>query len=68
VVLGRQHDAVTRRETLRRLAIQADLDGESTFTYGRMHALEQVAAVDAERAAERPLRRATRSGHRAWTR
>jgi hypothetical protein len=31
-VLGAQHDAVTRQETLRRRAHQADLDGESTFT------------------------------------
>ena len=54
-VLGTQHDAVTRQETLRRLAHQAELDGESTFTYGRLHALEQRGRAEAEQdAAARP--------------
>ncbi|MBO3083963.1 CHAD domain-containing protein [Cellulomonas fengjieae] len=65
-VLGDLHDTVVRRETLRRLAHLADLDGESTFTYGRLHALEQAAGDAAESAAERPVRRATRWGHRRW--
>lgn len=65
-VLGAQHDAVTRQETLRRLAHQADLDGESTFTYGRLHALEQRAGDAAQDAAETPLRRVARRGHRRW--
>lgn len=67
-VLGTQHDAVVRQETLRRLAHQAELDGESTFTYGRLHALEQAAAAEAERAARTPVRRAVRRAHRHWTR
>ncbi|WP_456789070.1 CHAD domain-containing protein [Cellulomonas sp. P5_C5] len=67
-VLGTQHDAVTRQETLRRLAHQADLDGESTFTYGRLHALEQRAGEAARHAAEKPLRRVSRRGHRRWMR
>lgn len=67
-VLGTQHDAVTRQETLRRLAHQADLDGESTFTYGRLHALEQRAGEDAQEAAAKPLRRVARRGHRRWMR
>ncbi|WP_421734238.1 CHAD domain-containing protein [Cellulomonas sp.] len=67
-VLGTQHDAVTRQETLRRLAHQAELDGESTFTYGRLHALEQVAASVAERAARTPVRKAVSRGHRSWAR
>lgn len=66
--LGAQHDAVVRQETLRRLAHQAELDGESTFTYGRLHALEQVAGDAAEASAGRPLRRAARRGHRRWMR
>jgi len=65
-VLGTQHDAVTRQETLRRLAHQAELDGESTFTYGRLHALEQRAGEAAREAAARPLRRAAERGHRRW--
>jgi len=67
-VLGAQHDAVTRQETLRRLAHQADLDGESTFTYGRLHAVDQHAAQTALEAAVAPLRRAARLGHRRWMR
>jgi CHAD domain-containing protein len=67
-VLGSQHDAVTRQETLRRLAHQADLDGESTFTYGRLHALEQCAGDAAQEAAAAPLRRVSRRGHRRWMR
>lgn len=66
--LGAQHDAVTRQETLRRLAHQADLDGESTFTYGRLHALEQRAGEAALDAAAEPLRRVARRGHRRWMR
>ncbi|MDQ0373425.1 CHAD domain-containing protein [Cellulomonas humilata] len=65
-VLGAQHDAVTRQETLRRLAHQAELDGESTFTYGRLHALEQRAGEAAQDAAAKPLRRAADPGHRRW--
>ena len=67
-VLGTQHDAVTRQETLRRLAHQADLDGESSFTYGRLHALAQVAGDAARDAADEPLRRAAAAGHRRWMR
>ncbi|KQR16568.1 CHAD domain-containing protein [Cellulomonas sp. Leaf334] len=67
-ILGTQHDAVTRQETLRRLAHQADLDGESTFTYGRLHALEQRAGQAALDAAAKPLRRVAGGGHRRWMR
>ena len=56
-VLGDQHDAVVRRETLHRLSLQAVADGEDTFTYGRLHALARAAAADAEHEA-RPARRA----------
>ncbi|WP_456847267.1 CHAD domain-containing protein, partial [Cellulomonas sp. P5_C6] len=64
--LGAQHDGVVRRETLRRLALQAELDGESTFTYGRLHALEQVATDEAELAAGMSVDRATARRHRRW--
>jgi len=66
--LGDQHDTVTRRETLHRLALQAEADGESTFTYGRLHALEQKAGESAEHAAEHRIARATARGHRTWMR
>ena len=66
-VLGRQQDTVVRRDTLRRLGVQAHLDGENAFTFGRLHALEQAAAESAEREAARAVRRALARGHRSWT-
>ncbi|WP_130782537.1 CHAD domain-containing protein, partial [Cellulomonas biazotea] len=65
-VLGRQHDGVVRRATLRRVAVQAHLDGENAFTYGRLHAAEQQDAERAEADAAPALRRALARGHRAW--
>lgn len=66
-VLGRQQDTVVRRATLRRLGVQAHLDGENAFTFGRLHALEQAAAESTEREAARAVRRALAPKHRAWT-
>jgi len=65
-VLGTQHDSVVRRETLRRIGVQAHLDGENAFTFGRLHALEQAAGDAAAADAEGPLARARRSSHRSW--
>lgn len=66
-VLGDQHDAVVRRETLRRLGLQAFADGEDTFTYGRLHALADRAADDAVHAARPLVDRATSPRHLHWT-
>ncbi|GIG19992.1 CHAD domain-containing protein [Cellulomonas chitinilytica] len=65
-VLGAQHDTVVRRETLRRIGVQAHLDGENAFTFGRLHALEQAAGEAAAAEAERLLARARRPSHRDW--
>jgi CHAD domain-containing protein len=59
--LGTWHDTVVTREHCRQLAIAATADGESPFTYGRLHALEQcraAGAVSEFRALEPALRRA----------
>jgi CHAD domain-containing protein len=40
-VLGEHQDSVVVRDLLRRLAVEADADGESSFTFGRLHALEE---------------------------
>jgi CHAD domain-containing protein len=48
--LGEVQDTVITREYSRRFAIAAAAAGESTFTYGRLHALEQARA---ERATEK---------------
>lgn len=48
-ILGNQHDSVIARDRLlRRGAVDAYLRGENTFSYGRLHALEQQKAADAE--------------------
>lgn len=47
-ILGDHQDSVVTRELLRRLGAEAFVQGENGFSYGRLHALEQAAAVDAE--------------------
>lgn len=47
--LGEVQDTVVTREYCRRLGIAAAASGESSFTYGRLHALEQARAEGAER-------------------
>ena len=43
-MLGEFQDSVVTRHELRELAVAAHLDGESAFTYGRLHGLEQARA------------------------
>ena len=43
-VLGEHQDGVVTRDVLRELAALADAAGESAFTYGRLHGLEQARA------------------------
>ncbi|WP_309135212.1 CHAD domain-containing protein [Cellulomonas sp.] len=62
--LGDQHDARVRQASLRSVAMQAHLDGENAFTYGRLHALAQVAADAAEREGLVAIERARRG--RGW--
>ena len=68
-VLGEGQDSAVTRELCRRLGIDAASAGESAWTYGRLHALEQARADRADRAfAElapslpRVLRRAAAKG------
>jgi CHAD domain-containing protein len=44
-VLGAHNDSVVIRPLLRRLATEADADGDSAFTFGRLHALEEWRAA-----------------------
>lgn len=46
--LGIQHDSVVTRAFLLAMREEAEQHGESGFTYGRLHALEQSRATDAE--------------------
>lgn len=48
-ILGEHQDSVVARETLLRLgAVDAFLNGENAFSYGRLHALEEARASAAE--------------------
>lgn len=47
-VLGDHQDSLVTRAVLRRLGAEAFLQGENGFSYGRLHALEEAAALEAE--------------------
>ncbi|NUR80669.1 MAG: CYTH and CHAD domain-containing protein [Dermatophilaceae bacterium] len=47
-VLGEHQDSVNARRRLRELAVQVHLAAGNSFTYGRLHALEQARADQAE--------------------
>ena len=47
-VLGIHQDTVVARDRLRAYGMQAHLDGQNAFTFGRLHALEQARAERAE--------------------
>ncbi|WP_175460200.1 CYTH and CHAD domain-containing protein [Arthrobacter subterraneus] len=47
-ILGDHQDSLVTRSMLRRLGAKAAADGENGFTFGRLHALEQTAALEAE--------------------
>lgn len=44
-VLGEHQDTAVARTVLREIAVSAERAGESSFTYGRLHALEETRAV-----------------------
>jgi CHAD domain-containing protein len=67
-VLGGHHDAATLLPRLRQLGMQAHLDGENAFTYGRLHALEQARIADMEEAFARAWSSASRKKLRRWLR
>ncbi|MFF2318254.1 CHAD domain-containing protein [Arthrobacter sp. NPDC058097] len=47
-ILGDHQDSIVTRQLLRRLGAESFLQGENGFSYGRLHALEQTAALEAE--------------------
>ncbi len=47
-VLGDHQDSLVTRAVLRRLGAEAFVQGENGFSYGRLHALEEAAALEAE--------------------
>jgi len=64
-ILGDHQDSVVARQLLLRSAAEAHRRGEDGFTYGRLHAIEQRAATDAEERFRRGWKQFPRpsSGH-----
>ncbi|HAM26003.1 MAG TPA: CHAD domain containing protein [Microbacteriaceae bacterium] len=56
-ILGDHQDSVVARDTLVRLSTQAYLNGENGFSYGRLHALEQLRAVESDARYRRAIKR-----------
>ncbi|MFJ4029054.1 CHAD domain-containing protein [Paenarthrobacter sp. NPDC089989] len=52
-ILGDHQDSIVTRKLLRRLGAESFLQGENGFSYGRLHALEQTAALQTEAAFHR---------------
>jgi CHAD domain-containing protein len=48
-LLGERHDSVELREVLLKVGTEAHLDGQDSFTYGRLHAIKQARAKQIER-------------------
>jgi len=55
--LGRHQDSVVARERLREYGAKAYTDGENGFSFGRLHALEQHRADEAEREFDKAWKR-----------
>lgn len=64
--LGRHQDAVVARATLREFAVQAHLAGENAFTFGRLHALEEWRAAEAERDFDKAWKKIRHRKVRRW--
>ncbi len=65
-LLGERQDSVVTRRDLLALAEEASASDESTFTYGRLHALEQERAARLDRELEQLWARVSRKRLRAW--
>ncbi|MFF3178171.1 CHAD domain-containing protein [Streptomyces sp. NPDC057900] len=64
-VLGDHQDSVVAREALRALAVQAQLSGEPSFTWGLLYGQEERTAAARERELPGVWARASRAGIRA---
>jgi CHAD domain-containing protein len=64
--LGARQDSVVARQALREYGVSAHLAGENAFTFGRLHALEQARADQAERAFRKAWKALPRAKVRAW--
>jgi len=64
--LGDHRDTLLTRQALRLMGVQAHLDGDNGFTYGRLHALEEVAGSRALGAYEEAHTKAEKPKLRRW--
>jgi CHAD domain-containing protein len=67
-LLGDHQDSVVTRALLRELGVQAFLDGENGFTYGRLHAHEEARAADLEKEFWPVWKASSNKKLRAWLR
>jgi CHAD domain-containing protein len=67
-VLGDHHDAVVTQEWLRELADVVAAEGEDTFTFGVIHAREEVLAETSEARLAKTWKKAARKKYRKWLR
>jgi CHAD domain-containing protein len=66
--LGEHQDTVMARRTLREYGVRAHTNGENGFTFGRLHALEQTRADEAERDFEAAWKDFPSKDLRGWIR
>jgi CHAD domain-containing protein len=66
--LGLHQDSVVARRMLREYGVQAHLSGENGFTFGRLHALEEWRAHQAEDAFEKAWKALPAMKVRRWIR
>ena len=66
--LGVRQDSVVARQALREYGVSAHLAGENAFTFGRLHALEQARADQAERAFRKAWKALPHTKVRDWFR
>ena len=67
-LLGEHQDAVTAQSVLRRVGVEAHLSGDNAFSFGRLHAVEQHRAEEAEARFPDVWRRSARRRYRRWLR
>ena len=65
-VLGDRQDAAVTRRDLRRIAAEATAAGESTFTYGLLHARQEARGIALEREFAEVWERVRHKDLRAW--
>lgn len=65
-VIGDYHDAAVTQAALRRLAVQAHLDGDNAFTYGRLHGRQQAIGASLRADYHEAWSRANAKKRRKW--